>query len=319
MNAKRRSASIHRSKPPPSTMNRPPPRSALPARTICSLLFPPTSTSVCSRSLKTFRSKLKEYLHKPGEPIEHVFFPGGGFCSVLTVLEDGRMVEVATIGREGMVGVFATAAHVIAIIGHDGPGRHGDLLPHDVRGVPQRNEPSWPVLRPAHAATRRPCSASSCSQRPATPCIRSSNGWRAGCYWQRTGSARQRLSLTQEFVAIMLGTTRPTVTVVAGTLQRAGLITYHRGHVTVLDRDKLEAGLLRVLPGRDRSSHAQSPLASPGCSHSLTSEPVLIRRRFEQRRRRCCGIELRRDSARSDVSDVRSGSTTSPQSRLLRS
>jgi Mn-dependent DtxR family transcriptional regulator len=47
--------------------------------------------------------------------------------------------------------------------------------------------------------------------------------------------------LTQEFVAIMLGTTRPTVTVVAGTLQRAGLIKYHRGHVTILDRHKLES------------------------------------------------------------------------------
>jgi hypothetical protein len=47
--------------------------------------------------------------------------------------------------------------------------------------------------------------------------------------------------LTQEFVAMMLGATRPTVTVVAGTLQKAGLITYHRGHVTIVDRGKLEA------------------------------------------------------------------------------
>jgi len=46
--------------------------------------------------------------------------------------------------------------------------------------------------------------------------------------------------LTQEFVAMMLGATRPTVTVVAGTLQRAGLITYHRGHVTIVDREGLE-------------------------------------------------------------------------------
>jgi Mn-dependent DtxR family transcriptional regulator len=46
--------------------------------------------------------------------------------------------------------------------------------------------------------------------------------------------------LTQELVAMMLGATRPTVTVVAGTLQKAGLITYHRGQVTILDREKLE-------------------------------------------------------------------------------
>src|SRR5205823_894164 len=50
---------------------------------------------------------LKSVLHKPGEPIRDVYFPGGGFCSMLTVLEDGGMVEIATIGREGMVGVSA--------------------------------------------------------------------------------------------------------------------------------------------------------------------------------------------------------------------
>jgi Mn-dependent DtxR family transcriptional regulator len=47
--------------------------------------------------------------------------------------------------------------------------------------------------------------------------------------------------LTQEFAAVMLGTSRPTVTVVASTLQKAGLIKYHRGHVTIVDRENLEA------------------------------------------------------------------------------
>ena len=52
---------------------------------------------------------------------------------------------------------------------------------------------------------------------------------------------RDEFPLTQEFVAMMLGAARPTVTVVAGTLQKAGLITYHRGHVTVVNRQELEA------------------------------------------------------------------------------
>ena len=52
---------------------------------------------------------------------------------------------------------------------------------------------------------------------------------------------RDDFPLTQEFVAMMLGASRPTVTLVAGTLQRAGLITYHRGHLTILDRQQLEA------------------------------------------------------------------------------
>jgi len=47
--------------------------------------------------------------------------------------------------------------------------------------------------------------------------------------------------LTYEFIAMMLGASRPTVTIVAGTLQKTGLITYHRGHLTTVDREKLEA------------------------------------------------------------------------------
>jgi Mn-dependent DtxR family transcriptional regulator len=52
---------------------------------------------------------------------------------------------------------------------------------------------------------------------------------------------RDDFPLTQEFAAMMLGAGRPTVTVVAGTLQKAGLITYHRGHITIVDGEKLEA------------------------------------------------------------------------------
>ena len=52
---------------------------------------------------------------------------------------------------------------------------------------------------------------------------------------------RDEFPLTQEFAAMMLGTSRPTVTVVAGMLQKAGLIKYHRGRVTVVDRERLEA------------------------------------------------------------------------------
>ena len=55
----------------------------------------------------------------------------------------------------------------------------------------------------------------------------------------RTGS--NALPLTQEFIAQMLGTRRAGVTVAAGTLQQAGLIHYHRGRITILDREKLEA------------------------------------------------------------------------------
>ena len=71
---------------------------------------------------------------------------------------------------------------------------------------------------------------------------------------------QDHFSLTQEFASMMLGTSRPTVTVVAGTLQKAGLIKYHRGQVAVVDREQLEAAscecyqtatdLLKAVSGR---------------------------------------------------------------------
>src|SRR3954470_2861586 len=95
--AKRRSS-------PRSSTTRPPPTAVQNA--LLAALPSPDYDRIAS-TLKIIPLKLKDVLHKAGEPIEHVYFPGGGFCSVLTVLEDGGMVEVATVGREGMLGVAA--------------------------------------------------------------------------------------------------------------------------------------------------------------------------------------------------------------------
>src|SRR5437660_69922 len=84
--------------------NRPPP-TGNPNRLLAAL--PAADYTRILPSLTVVPLTLKNVLHKPGEPIQDVYFPGGGFCSMLTVLEDGAMVEIATIGREGMVGVSA--------------------------------------------------------------------------------------------------------------------------------------------------------------------------------------------------------------------
>src|SRR4029078_8985143 len=97
--------------PTVSTKNRPPPsRNRPPAAGNPNLLLAALPAADYARilpSLTVVPLTLKDLLHKPGEPIREVYFPGGGFCSMLTVLEDGNMVEVATVGREGMVGVSA--------------------------------------------------------------------------------------------------------------------------------------------------------------------------------------------------------------------
>jgi CRP-like cAMP-binding protein len=86
-------------RPPPVSKSRP-----LLAKNQLLAALPPEDFTRIAPSLELFPLKLKEILHKPGELIRHVYFPGGGFCSIVTVLEDGNMAEVATIGSEGMVG-----------------------------------------------------------------------------------------------------------------------------------------------------------------------------------------------------------------------
>ena len=83
--------------PPP----RPPPLNHLLAA------LPSDDYARLAPTLRNTPLKLKRFLHGPGDPIDHVYLPGGGFISVVTVLRDGSMVEVVTIGREGMLGTAA--------------------------------------------------------------------------------------------------------------------------------------------------------------------------------------------------------------------
>ena len=150
------------------------------------------------------------------------------------------MVEVATIGREGMVGVFATTVHSVATSGTMVQAEMGTcyrMTSDAFRGEMDRRGAFYELLTNYAQALlgfimqSTACNAvHSVEQRLARWLLLAED---------RVG--RSDFPLTQEFVAIMLGTTRPTVTVVAGTLQRAGLIKYHRGHVTILDREKLES------------------------------------------------------------------------------
>src|SRR6266699_3096862 len=104
MMAKRRSTHAAATHRPSSTMNRPPPAAV---QNLLLAALPKVDRDRLIPTLDVVPLRLKQLLHKPGEHVEYVYFPGGGFCSIVTVLEDGGMVEVATIGREGMVGLGA--------------------------------------------------------------------------------------------------------------------------------------------------------------------------------------------------------------------
>ena len=218
----------------PATTNRPPPANNLLAA------LPPNDYQRIASALDVVPLKLKEFLHKPGEPIKHVYFPGGGFASLVTVLEDGSMVEVATIGREGLLGVSAV------LNGDPSPSAAMVQAETDIcyrmavdafRGEMDRRGPFHHLMsRYAQALSGVIMQSTACNAVHSVE--QRLSRWLLMAH-DRIG--RDDFPLTQEFVAMMLGTSRPTVTVVAGTLQKAGLITYHRGRVTIVDREKLEA------------------------------------------------------------------------------
>jgi CRP-like cAMP-binding protein len=171
--------------------------------------------------------------------LPHVYFPKSGVLSSVIALGEGRVVEAATIGNEGMVGIPAllgldfTSATATSQV-------PGDSLRIPTPSFLQAIKPSGPLDR----ILRRYIAFSLRSAYQAVACNALHAAEERMSRWLLTTQDRvgkREFSLTQEFLAEMLGVRRQTVQVVAGTLQTAGLITYRRGLVRVLDREGLEA------------------------------------------------------------------------------
>jgi CRP-like cAMP-binding protein len=217
--------------------NRPPP-AGNPNRLLAAL--PADDYARILPSLTVLPLKLKTILHKPGESIRDVYFPGGGFLSMLTVLEDGSMVEIATVGREGMVGISAvldgTPVTSAAMVQGETDTCYRMKVEAFRREVDRRG--------PFHELMAHYAQALFGFVAQSTACNAVHSVEQRLARWllmARDRMASDEFPLTQEFAAMMLGASRSTVTVVAGTLQKAGLITYHRGRVTIVDGEKLEA------------------------------------------------------------------------------
>jgi CRP-like cAMP-binding protein len=191
-------------------------------------------------NLESITLTLKDTVQKADEPVREVFFPGGGFLSVVSVLEDGGMVEVATVGNEGACGITGALDGVVAEAATIVQGA-SDLcyrMKAEVfRAEMSRRGPFYDtIMRYSHAFVAFIMQSTACNavhsveQRLARWLLMAHDRMQS-----------KQFPLTQEFVAMMLGANRSTVTLVAGTLQRAGLITYHRGQITIVDREKLES------------------------------------------------------------------------------
>ena len=180
-----------------------------------------------------------EQLHEQDGPLPHVYFPKSGVLSAVIALGEGRVVEAATIGNEGMVGIpalldldFTTAAVTSQV-----PGESLRIpTPSFVQAMKQ--------CGPLDILLRRYIAFSLRSAYQAVACHALHSAEERMSRWLLTTQDRvgkREFSLTQEFLAEMLGVRRQTVQVVAGTLQTAGLITYRRGLIRVIDREGLEA------------------------------------------------------------------------------
>jgi CRP-like cAMP-binding protein len=177
-------------------------------------------------------------LQEHGAPVTKVYFPNGGVFSVTNAMRDGGLVEVATVGREGMLG--------IGVFLGDRRGAGRTFLQ-----VPNGPLPSMTAARfiketavgPFREVVALYAQANLLQIMQCTACNALHDVKQRCCRWllqtqDRVGS--REFLLKQEFLAIMLGVRRPTVTLVMGTLQESGLIASRYGRIRVLKRRQLQ-------------------------------------------------------------------------------
>ncbi len=179
-------------------------------------------------------------LQAHGTRITDVYFPNGGVFSVTNQMQDGALVEVATVGNEGMLGIGVFLGDRSAV------GRTFQQVP----------DGSLPVLAAARSVkeTAAPgpfrdvvglyAQANLLQIMQCTACNALHDVTKRCCRWLLQTHDRvegDEFYLKQEFLSVMLGVRRPTVTVVLKELQRQGLITSRYGRIRVLKRIRLEA------------------------------------------------------------------------------
>ena len=182
---------------------------------------------------------VKDTLFAPNTIIEHAYFPRQGCASMISVMGDGAKVEVGTIGWEGMVGislalgVSSVPTGCIVQIAGDGVRISREALEIELR---DHAELRSILFLFAQAWVDTISRGSSCNGVHSVEerCAR----WLLMTHDRVEGDV---LPLTQEFLAIMLGVRRASVTLAAASLQQAGLINYKHGRITVLDREALES------------------------------------------------------------------------------
>jgi CRP-like cAMP-binding protein len=179
-----------------------------------------------------------QILYEENSPIDYVYFPSRAVVSATTVMSDGREIEVATIGNEGMTGLTALVG------AHTSPTRvlvqiPGEAFRLDAEALRKAATQDSSLRRLLHIYAHAFLTQISFS----VACNGLHTLKRRCCRWllithDRVGS--DKLRLTHEFLGIMLGVRRASITDVLKPLQRKQLIRSARGQIEILDRDGLE-------------------------------------------------------------------------------
>jgi len=182
---------------------------------------------------------LGEVLYESGSQLRHVYFPTSSIVSLLYVMEDGASAEIAVVGNEGMVGVAlfmggeTTPSRALVQSGGQAYRLRGQFLKDEFHRATALQHV---LLRYTQALLTQMAQTAVCNRHHSVD--------QQLCRWLLLSLDRlpsNELSMTQELIANMLGVRREGVTEAARKLQTAGLINYSRGHITVLDRPRLEA------------------------------------------------------------------------------
>jgi CRP-like cAMP-binding protein len=189
--------------------------------------------------LELLPMKLGDVLYESGAHLRHVYFPTTSIISLLYVMEDGASAEIAIVGNEGLLGIS------LFMGGDTTPSRavvqsagHAFRLKADLLKI------EFARFGPTMHLLLRYTQALITQMSQTAVCNRHHSVDKQLCRWLLLSLDRlhsNHLSMTQELIANMLGVRREGVTDAAGRLQKAGLIQYQRGRITVLDRRGLEA------------------------------------------------------------------------------
>jgi len=182
---------------------------------------------------------LGEVLYESGGQLQHVYFPTTAIVSLHYVMENGASAEVAGVGNEGVLGISlfmggnAMPSRATVQTGDCGYRLKGQLMIEEFNCA-------GPMMRLMLRYTQALMTQIS----QTAVCNRHHSIEQQLCRWLLLTLDRlptYELTMTQELIACMLGVRREGITEAAGNLQRADLISYRRGHITVLDRLGLES------------------------------------------------------------------------------